>query len=73
MLKSLPTPVTTDNLNAMLAAIEKLPSADIKRSESTVTVHATKKTGEVTKVLSAISADGKEWSVRAVPGLITPV
>lgn len=72
MLKSLPTTVATSNLDAMLAAIEKLPSAVIKRSESMVTVHATsKKTGEITKVLSALSTDGRRWAVRAVPGLFT--
>jgi len=73
-MKSLPTAVSTANLNAMLATIEKLPSAVVSRIGNTVTVHATKRaTGDVVKVLSAISADGKNWSVRAVPGLITPV
>lgn len=72
MLKSLPTPVATANLNAMLATIEKLPSAAITRGEQVITVHATKKaTGETVKVLSAITADGNQWSVKAVPGLVT--
>lgn len=71
MLKSLPSLVTTSNLNDMLAAIEKLPTAVITRTAYAVAVRATKKTGEVVKVLGAISADGEHWSVQAAPGLVS--
>jgi len=70
-MKSLPTAVTTANLNAMLSAIAKLPSAVVNRHSDIVTVTATRKTGETVKVLSAATSDGKLWHVMTVPGLVT--
>jgi hypothetical protein len=70
-MNSLPTPLTTRQLDGILATIATLPSADITRHELVVTVHATRKTdGQRVKVLSAITEDGELWAVMAVPGLI---
>lgn len=73
-MKSLPTALTTAQLDALLSTIEKLPSATVNRHPDIVTVTATKKaTGETVKVLSAATRDGKQWHVMTVPGLVSPV
>ena len=59
MMQSLPTPVPTADLNTLLDALALMPSA------------TRKKTGEVVKVLSAATRDGKQWHVMTVPGIIT--
>lgn len=76
-MQSLPTAVSTQDLNALLSALEQMPSAKVNRTGSDfgpwlTTVTATKKdTGETVKVLSAASIDGQQWHVMTVPGLIT--
>jgi uncharacterized protein (UPF0335 family) len=71
-MQSLPTPVTTENLNQILATIEALPSAEITRHADVVTVHATKRaTGDRVKVLRAITSDGDYWHVMAVAGIVS--
>lgn len=73
-MQSLPTAVTTSMLESMLKTIGKLPSAEIERHPSIITVHATKKaTGQRIKVLSAATNNGSQWHVMAVPGLISAV
>ena len=73
-MKSLPTLLTTAQLDALLSTIEKLPSATVHRHADIVTVTATRKaTGETVKVLSAATRDGSRWHVMAVPGLVSPV
>ena len=73
-MKSLPTSLTTAALNNILNQMKGLPSATINRSDTIVTVTATKKkTGETVTVFSAASANGKLWHAMAVPGLISPV
>ena len=72
MLQSLPTAVTTADLNTLLSALEQMPSAKVNRHTDIVTVTATRKaTGETVKVLSAATTDGQHWHVMARPGLIT--
>jgi hypothetical protein len=72
MMQSLPTPVPTADLNTLLDALALMPSATVNRHADIVTVTATrKKTGEVVKVLSAATRDGKQWHVMTVPGIIT--
>jgi len=69
-MQSLPTALTTEQLDRMLSTIETLPTAQVKRGDDVVTVTATKKaTGQTVKVLSAVS-NGTHWHVMAVPGLI---
>jgi len=71
-MQSLPTAVSTADLNTLLAALEKMPSAEVNRHADIVTVTATRRaTGERVKVLSAATHDGQQWHVMAVPGLIT--
>ena len=73
-MKSLPTPLSTAQLDALLSTIEKLPSATVNRHADIVTVTATRKaTGETVKVLSAATRDGVQWHVMTVPGLVSPV
>ena len=73
-MKSLPTALTTAQLDALLSAIEKLPTAKVNRHADIVTVTATRKaTGEIVKVLSAATSNGTQWHVMAVPGLVSPV
>ena len=76
-MQSLPTAITSDQLEQMLSQLEPLPSAKINRTGADfgpwlTTVTATKKaTGETVKVLSAASIDGQQWHVMTVPGLFT--
>jgi hypothetical protein len=70
-MQSLPTPVTTQDLNTLLSALEQMPSAKVNRHADIITVTATRKdTGETVKVLSAATRNGQQWHVMAVPGLI---
>jgi hypothetical protein len=71
-MKSLPTPLTTAQLDGILSTLETLPSAKVNRHADVITVTATRKaTGETVKVLSAATRDGKQWHVMAVAGLIS--
>jgi hypothetical protein len=71
-MQSLPTAVSTEDLNTLLSALEQMPSAQVNRHADIVTVTATRRaTGERVKVLSAATQNGKQWHVMAVPGLIT--
>lgn len=71
-MQSLPTALTTAQLDNILRALAALPSAKINRHDDIVTVTATRKaTGQVVKVLSAATANGQQWHVMAVPGLIS--
>lgn len=73
-MKSLPTLLTTAQLDGLLSTIEKLPSAIVNRHPDIITVSATHKaTGQTVKVLSAATADGKKWHVMTVPGLVSVV
>jgi len=73
-MKSLPTAITTAQLNALVGTMEKLPSALVTRHADIVTVQATKKaTGERVTVFRAATTDGAHWHAMAVPGLITRV
>jgi hypothetical protein len=72
MMKSLPTPVPTKDLNTLLDALALMPSAKVNRHADIITVTATRKTtGETVKVLSAATHDGQYWHVMTVPGIIT--
>lgn len=71
-MKSLPTPLTTADLNALLDALALMPSAKVNRHPNIITVTATRKnTGETVKVLSAATTNGQHWHVMTVTGLIT--
>jgi hypothetical protein len=71
-MKSLPTPVSTQDLNTLLDALAAMPSATVNRHADIVTVTATKKaTGQTVTVLSAATTNGQQWHVMTVPGLIT--
>jgi hypothetical protein len=71
-MKSLPTPLTTAQLDNILSTLEALPSAKVNRHPNIITVTATRKaTGETVKVLSAATTNGQQWHVMTVPGLIT--
>jgi hypothetical protein len=71
-MKSLPTPLTTAQLDNILSTLEALPSAKVNRHPDIITVTATRKaTGETVKVLSAATTNGQQWHVMTVPGLIT--
>lgn len=73
-MQSLPTTVTTRNLNKIIDTLETLPTSLITRHDDVITVHATlKATGERVKVLSAVTRDRKKWHVMTVPGLLTRV
>jgi len=71
-MQSLPTALTTAQLEKLLSDFAELPTAEVTRLNGIITLHATKKkTGERVKVLSAASQDNQYWHVMAVPGLIT--
>jgi hypothetical protein len=71
-MQSLPTPLTTAQLDRILSELAALPSATVNRHPDVITVTATrKKTGETVKVLSAVTRNGQHWHVMTAPGLIT--
>jgi hypothetical protein len=71
-MQSLPTPLTTDQLEGILSTLATMPSATVNRHPDIVTVTATRKTtGETVKVLSAATRNGQHWHVMTVPGLIS--
>lgn len=70
-MQSLPTPVPTADLNALLDALAQMPSAKVNRHPDIITVTATSKaTGQRIKVLSAATRNGHQWHVMTAPGLI---
>ena len=70
-MQSLPTPVTTANLDAILATLEGLPTVEITRGNNVIKATAIKKaTGARVRILSAVTRDGKRWHVMTVPGLV---
>jgi hypothetical protein len=71
-MNSLPTAVTTDNLETILVKLASLPSAQVSRiGEDVIIVTATKKKTQTSQtVLRAVTRDGKHWHVMAVDGLI---
>jgi hypothetical protein len=71
-MQSLPTPLSTAQLEGILASLTALPSATVNRHPDIITVTATRKaTGETVKVLSAATSNGTQWHVMTVPGLIS--
>jgi hypothetical protein len=71
-MQSLATPLTTTQLDNILATLARLPSATVNRHPDIITVTATRKADRQTvKVLSAATHDGQQWHVMAVPGLIS--
>ena len=73
-MQSLPTALTSGQLDALLQTIASLPSAEVTRHADIVVVHATKKSnGQRVKVFSAATSDGARWHAMAVPGLISRV
>jgi hypothetical protein len=72
-MKSLPTALTTAQLEGILSALAALPSATVNRHPDVITVTATRKADRQTvKVLSAVTRNGQHWPVMTAPGIITP-
>lgn len=71
-MQSLPTPLTTTQLDSILSELAALPSATVNRHQDIITVTATRKaTGQTVKVLSAATRNGQQWHVMTAPGLIS--
>jgi ribosome-binding factor A len=76
-MKTLPTLVTTANLDEILATFTASPIAgvEVNRGEATATVYVTRRaTGKREKILSAVYLydDDGQWHVMADEGLLTP-
>jgi len=74
-MKSLPTLLTTENLDQILATFTSnpIPNMEVNRHDDSATVYVTRrKTGKREQLLSAIKIDGKQWRVMAVEGLLSP-
>ena len=74
-MQTLPTLVTTANLDEILATFTANPisGVEVNRNDSSATVYVTRrKTGKREKILSAVTADGSQWHVMADEGLLTP-
>lgn len=70
-MESLPTPVTTENLNSLLATLEGLATVEVTRHADVIKATAVKRaTGKRERILSAVTRDGKHWHVMTVPGLV---
>lgn len=73
-MQSLPTALTTAQVNGLVSQLEAMPSAKVNRRPDIVTVTATSKaTGQTVKVLSAATSNGQQWHVMAAPGLIKAI
>ena len=73
-MQSLPTALTTAQVNGLVSQLEAMPSAKVNRHADIVTITATsKKTGDTVKVFSAATANGQQWHVMAAPGLIRAI
>jgi hypothetical protein len=71
-MQSLPTPLTTAQLEGLLSTLATMPSATVNRHPDVITVTATRKaTGQTVKVLSAVTRNGQHWHVMTAPGLVT--
>ena len=71
-MQSLPTPLTTAQLEGLLSTLEALPSAKVNRYMGAVTVTATRKADrQSVEVLHATTRNGQHWHVMTAPGLIT--
>jgi hypothetical protein len=71
-MQTLPTALTTADLEELLSTLSPLPTVQITRYPTVITVRATRKaTGQQVKILSALTSNGSQWVVRAVPGLIS--
>lgn len=70
-MESLPTPVTTDNLNKLVATLEVLPTVEVTRHADVIKATAIKRaTGKRERILSAVTRDNKYWHVMTVAGLV---
>jgi hypothetical protein len=71
-MQSLPTPLTTAQLEGLLSKLATMPSAKVNRYMGAVTVTATRKADrQGVEVLHATTTDGQHWHVMTAPGLIT--
>jgi len=71
-MQSLPTLLTTAQLDRLLSALAAMPSAQLDRHSKTAVITARRKSdGATVKVFSAITEDGDHWHAMAVPGLIS--
>lgn len=68
-MQSLPTPLTTQQLEELLAGFPAF--CEIRRHDSIVTVRAKHKNGDTHRLLSAASQDGRLWHVMTRPGIIS--
>tara|TARA_R110000803_G_scaffold61535_4_gene121402 strand:+ start:1237 stop:1464 length:228 start_codon:yes stop_codon:yes gene_type:complete len=74
-MKTLPTLVTTANLDEILASFttNPIPGVEVQRRDDYAAVHVTRrKTGKREEILQAIKLDHNEWHVNAVEGMLTP-
>jgi len=72
-MQSLPTALTTAQLEGILSALAALPSATVNRHPDVITVTATRtKTAESEQGMSAAPRDRLNWHVLTAPGLLTP-
>lgn len=73
-MKSLPTALSTDQVNTLVDALSQLPTAQVTRHPDIVTVTAIKRaTGTTVPVFRAATTNGTQWHAMAVVGLITTV
>jgi hypothetical protein len=70
MLKSLPTALTTADLNSLIAGFPNDKRLNVSRYDTVITVSMALKDKTV-KLLSAVTNDGKYWHVMAKEGLIS--
>jgi len=76
-MKSLPTLITTANLDQILATFTANPisGVEVNRNDNSATVYVTRrKTGKREKILSAVYLydDDGQWHVMADEGLLAP-
>lgn len=69
-MKSLPTALTTSQVNDLIAGFPTDPRLVVRRFDDIVTVSLALKDRTV-KLLSAATADGQRWHVMAKDGIVS--
>lgn len=70
-MKSLPTALTTSQVNDLIAGFPADPRLVVRRFDSIVTVSLALKENHEIRLLSAASTNGRQWHVMAKDGIVS--
>ena len=70
-MKSLPTALTTSQVNDLIAGFPTDPRLVVRRFDDIVTVTLVIKENHEIRLLSAATANGRDWHVMAKDGIVS--